>query len=141
MEARRSLGRRFGWLWAAYAISTFGTWIAFDAFPIIAILVLHAGPAEVSLLAAAGHRDTRKCLVLLGAILQAPQLMERLSEVLQPGAPSHRRASVAGAAATDARPGMDRMVASPAAFGPTRDFDTVPTSRYVFRTPFTTLLP
>jgi MFS family permease len=31
-----------------------GTWLAFDAFPLIAILVLHAGPTEVSLLAAAG---------------------------------------------------------------------------------------
>jgi MFS family permease len=51
---RRSLGRQFGWLWAAYAASTFGTWIAFDAFPLIAILVLHAGPTEVSVLAAAG---------------------------------------------------------------------------------------
>jgi Major Facilitator Superfamily len=50
----RSLGRQFGWLWAAYAVSTFGTWLAFDAFPLIAILVLHAGPAEVSLLAATG---------------------------------------------------------------------------------------
>jgi MFS family permease len=52
--ARRSLGRQFGWLWAAYAVSTLGTWLAFDAFPLIAILVLHAGPAEVSVLAAAG---------------------------------------------------------------------------------------
>jgi MFS family permease len=41
-------------LWAAYAISTLGTWIAFDAFPLIAILVLHSGPAAVSALAAAG---------------------------------------------------------------------------------------
>ncbi len=48
------MDRRFGWLWAAYAVSTFGTWLAFDAFPLIAILVLHAGPAQVSLLAAAG---------------------------------------------------------------------------------------
>jgi MFS family permease len=54
MVARRSLGRQFGWLWAAYAASTFGTYLAFDAFPLIAILVLHAGAAEVSLLAAAG---------------------------------------------------------------------------------------
>jgi len=50
----RSLGRRFGWLWAAYAVSTFGTWLAFDAVALIAILVLHAGPAEVSALAAVG---------------------------------------------------------------------------------------
>jgi MFS family permease len=54
MEGRRSLGRPFGWLWAAYAVSAFGTWLAFDAFPLIAILVLHAGPTEVSVLAAAG---------------------------------------------------------------------------------------
>jgi MFS family permease len=52
--ARRSLGRQFELLWAAYAVSTFGTYLAFDAFPLIAILVLHTGPAKVSVLAAAG---------------------------------------------------------------------------------------
>lgn len=51
---RRSLGRQFGWLWASYTVSTFGTWLAFDAFPLIAILALHARPVQVSLLAAAG---------------------------------------------------------------------------------------
>ncbi|MGC5013257.1 MFS transporter [Streptosporangium sp. DT93] len=50
----RSPGRRFRWFWAAYAVSAFGTWLAFDAFALIAILALDAGPAEVSLLAAAG---------------------------------------------------------------------------------------
>jgi MFS family permease len=55
MVAKRSLGRQFGWLWAAFAVSTFGTCLAFDAFPLIAILVLHSGPAEVSVLAAAGR--------------------------------------------------------------------------------------
>ena len=50
----RSLGRRFGWLWAAYSVSTLGTWLAFDAFALIAILVLHSGAAEVSGLKAAG---------------------------------------------------------------------------------------
>ena len=50
----RSLGRQFEWLWLAYAVSTFGTWIAFDAFSLVAILLLHAGPAQVSALAAAG---------------------------------------------------------------------------------------
>ncbi|MGW0821674.1 MFS transporter [Streptomyces sp. NPDC002845] len=54
MRARQSLGRRFGWLWAAYAVSTFGTRLAFDAFTLIAVLVLDAGPTEVALLAAAG---------------------------------------------------------------------------------------
>jgi hypothetical protein len=44
------------------------------------------------LLQVAKHRDTRKCLVLLGAILETPELVERLAEVLKPGlaASSHR---------------------------------------------------
>ncbi len=54
MAARRSLGRQFGWLWAAYAVSAFGTGLGFGAFPLIAILVLHSGPTAVSALAAAG---------------------------------------------------------------------------------------
>ncbi|URN06897.1 MFS transporter [Actinomadura madurae] len=64
MGTSRSLGRPFGWLWAAYATSTFGTYLAFDAFPLIAIVVLDAGPARVSLLAAAG--------LLVGAALAVP---------------------------------------------------------------------
>src|SRR6478609_3269153 len=64
MVGRRSLGREFGWLWAAYAASTFGTWIAFDAFPLIAILVLHAGPTQVSVLAACG--------LAVGAVVAVP---------------------------------------------------------------------
>jgi MFS family permease len=51
---RRSLGRQFEWLWGAFAVSSFGTSLAFGAFPLIAIVVLHAGPGEVSALAAAG---------------------------------------------------------------------------------------
>ena len=54
MPGQRSLGRRFGWLWAAYSVSACGTWLAFDAFSLIAILALHAGTTEVSVLAAAG---------------------------------------------------------------------------------------
>ena len=54
MVARRSLGRQFGWLWSAFAVSTVGTWFAFDALPMIAILVLHSGPTEVALLSASG---------------------------------------------------------------------------------------
>jgi MFS family permease len=64
--ARRSLGRQFGWLWAAYAVSTLGTRLAFDAFPLIAILVLHAGPAEVSVLAATGLAVGAAAAVPLG---------------------------------------------------------------------------
>jgi hypothetical protein len=52
--ARRSLGRRFGWLWAAYAVSAYGSGLGFGAFPLIAVLVLHAGPAQVSALSAVG---------------------------------------------------------------------------------------
>jgi hypothetical protein len=53
-------------LWLAYAASTFGTWIAFDAFPLIAILVLHAGPAAVSALAAVGLTAGAALAVPLG---------------------------------------------------------------------------
>ncbi len=52
--ARQALGRQFGRLWAAYAVSAYGSGIGFGAFPLVAILVLHAGPAEVSGLSSAG---------------------------------------------------------------------------------------
>jgi MFS family permease len=52
--ARRSLGRQFGWLWTAYAISAYGSGLGFGAFPLIAVLVLRAGPAQVSTLSAVG---------------------------------------------------------------------------------------
>jgi MFS family permease len=61
-----SLGRPFRWLWAAFAVGTFGTWLAFDAFAVIAILVLHAGPTAVSLLAAAGLAAGAAVAVPLG---------------------------------------------------------------------------
>jgi MFS family permease len=61
---RRSLGRQFGWLWSAYAVSTLGTWFAFDAFPLVAILVMHAGAVAVSALAATGPA--------IGAVLAVP---------------------------------------------------------------------
>ncbi|MGM1064627.1 MFS transporter [Saccharothrix sp. Mg75] len=48
------MGRDFRWLWAAHAVSAFGTRFAFDAFALIAVVVLHAGTAGVSALAAAG---------------------------------------------------------------------------------------
>ncbi|MEU1456575.1 MFS transporter [Streptomyces avermitilis] len=51
---RVQLGRSFGWLWSAYAVSTYGTWIAFGAFPLIAVRVLHSPAFAVSLLEAAG---------------------------------------------------------------------------------------
>ncbi len=63
-RARPELGRSFGWLWAAFSASTAGTWLGFGAFPLIAIQVLHVGPAEVSALAAAG--------LAVGALLALP---------------------------------------------------------------------
>ncbi|MGW4212387.1 MFS transporter [Lentzea sp. NPDC004789] len=48
------MGHGFRWLWSAYAVSTYGTWIAFGAFPLIAVQVLHSTAFAVSLLEAAG---------------------------------------------------------------------------------------
>ncbi len=62
----RSLGRQFECLWAAYAVSSFGTCFAFGAFPLIAIVVLHAGPLEVSALAAVGTAVGAAVAVPLG---------------------------------------------------------------------------
>jgi predicted MFS family arabinose efflux permease len=66
MAIRRSLGRQFEWLWAAYAVSSFGTCFAFGAFPLIAIVVLHAGPAQVAALAAVGAAVGAAIAVPLG---------------------------------------------------------------------------
>ena len=38
-----------------------------------------------ALLQVAKHKDSHKCLLLLGAILEAPELVDRLTEVLKPG--------------------------------------------------------
>jgi MFS family permease len=54
LVARRSLGRPFGSLWTAYAVSAYGSGLGFGAFPLIAVLVLHAGPAQVSALSSVG---------------------------------------------------------------------------------------
>lgn len=54
MVARRSLGRQFGWLWAAYAVSAYGSGLGFGALPLIAVLLLDASPAQVSALSAVG---------------------------------------------------------------------------------------
>jgi MFS family permease len=62
----RSLGRQFECLWAAYAVSSFGTCFAFGAFPLIAIVVLHASPLEVSALAAVGTAVGAAVAVPLG---------------------------------------------------------------------------
>ena len=58
------LGRQFGWLWSANAVSSLGTSFALGAFPLIAIRVLRASAAEVSALPAAG--------MAAGALLAVP---------------------------------------------------------------------
>ncbi|WP_066371772.1 MFS transporter [Herbidospora mongoliensis] len=58
------MDRRFRWLWAAYAVSTYGTWLGFGAFSLIAVLVLEVGPAQVSVLSAVG--------LAVGAVVAVP---------------------------------------------------------------------
>lgn len=48
------MGRPFGLLWTAYAVSAYGSGLGFGALPLIAVLALHASPAEVSALSAVG---------------------------------------------------------------------------------------
>lgn len=64
MWRRANLGRAFGWLWAAYAVSAYGTGLGFGAFSVIAITVLNAGSAEVAALSASG--------LAIGALLAVP---------------------------------------------------------------------
>ncbi|HEX4701020.1 MAG TPA: MFS transporter [Pseudonocardiaceae bacterium] len=59
-----SLGRSFGWLWAAYAVSAYGTGLGFGAFTVVAIKVLNAGSAEVAALSSSG--------LAIGALLAIP---------------------------------------------------------------------
>jgi MFS family permease len=51
---RRALGRQFGWLWAAYAVSAYGSGLGLGAFPLVAVLVLHAPAVQVAALSAVG---------------------------------------------------------------------------------------
>ncbi|MGW3276083.1 MFS transporter, partial [Streptomyces kronopolitis] len=66
MAGRRALGRRFGWLWAAFAVSSYGTALGFGALPLLAVLVLHCGPAQVAALAATGRAVGALVAVPLG---------------------------------------------------------------------------
>jgi MFS family permease len=61
---RENLGSQFAWLWSASLISSLGSSFALGAFPLIAIRVLRASPAEVSALPAAG--------MAAGALLAVP---------------------------------------------------------------------
>ncbi|MGW2780093.1 MFS transporter [Streptomyces populi] len=66
MRSGHRLGRRFGWLWGAYGTSALGTWLAFGSFELIAVRVLHAGPAEVAVLASVGAAVGAAVAVPLG---------------------------------------------------------------------------
>jgi len=64
--SRQTLGRQFGWLWAAFAVSSYGTGLGFGAFSVLAILVLHSGPTQVAVLAASGRAVGSLIAVPLG---------------------------------------------------------------------------
>ncbi|MFB8276810.1 MFS transporter [Nocardia colli] len=64
------LGRDFERLWRGFAISSVGTFLALDAFTLIAVLVLHVGALQVSLMAAAGGAVGAVLAVPLGAWIE-----------------------------------------------------------------------
>jgi hypothetical protein len=66
----------------------------------------------------------------------APSLSAIVEELFPLEAVSDLHAFFGAADDDDLRDRMERMVASTSAFGANRDIDTVPTSRYVFRSPF-----
>ncbi len=66
----------------------------------------------------------------------APAINAIVEELFPLEATSDLHAFFGAADDDDLRDRMERMVASTDAFGANRDVDTVPTSRYVFRTPF-----
>jgi hypothetical protein len=66
----------------------------------------------------------------------APEIAAIVEELFPIEATSDLQAFFGAADDDDLRDRMERMVASTAAFGANRDIDTVPTSRYLFRTPF-----
>ncbi|MGV0717619.1 EthD domain-containing protein [Mycolicibacterium sp. XJ662] len=66
----------------------------------------------------------------------APTFAAIVEELFPQEAISDLHAFFGAADDDDLRDRMERMVASTAAFGANRDVDTVPTSRYVYRTPF-----
>ncbi|KUH88731.1 MULTISPECIES: EthD domain-containing protein [unclassified Mycobacterium] len=68
----------------------------------------------------------------------APAIAAIVEELFPEAATSDLHAFFGAADDVELRSRMDRMVASTEAFGANHDVDTVPTSRYVYRTPFAT---
>ncbi|MCE0762302.1 MFS transporter [Pseudonocardia kujensis] len=58
------MDRRFRLLWTAYALSAYGSGLGFGALPLLAVLVVGAGPAEVAAQSAVGPA--------VGALLAVP---------------------------------------------------------------------
>ena len=54
-----ALGREFRRLWAAYAVSAYGSGLGFGALPLLAVLVLHAGPPRCRRCPRSGRRSAR----------------------------------------------------------------------------------
>ena len=71
----------------------------------------------------------------------APVIAAIVEELFPIEAVSDLHAFFGAADDDDLRTRMERMVCSTAAFGANQNIDTVPTSRYVFRTPFDTSRP
>lgn len=71
-----------------------------------------------SLLAVARHEDSRMCLVLLGAILETPNLAERLLQVLRPEDYEHKRADGSARLGADEVPFTEPAMVRPSAASP-----------------------
>lgn len=76
--------------------------------------------------------------VVLALTPGAPDIAAIVEELFPGDAVTNLHAFFGAADDDDLRDRMERMVASTAAFGANQNVDTVPTSRYVFRTPFHT---
>jgi hypothetical protein len=72
---------------------------------------------------------------------EAPTLAAIVEELFPIEATADLHAFFGAADDDDLRDRMERMVASTSRFGANRDVDTVPTSRYVYRTPFVASAP
>ena len=95
MTTRTPLAPGFGWLWSAYAVSTYGTWLAFGAFPLVAVQVLHEPAYAVSLLGAIGP-----AVAALVALPLGPWIERRAKRPVMVGMDLARFAAMASVPAT-----------------------------------------
>ncbi|MFG1928797.1 MFS transporter, partial [Cryptosporangium sp. NPDC048952] len=69
-SAGRGLGRSFTRFWQSYTVSAAGSALSAGALPLVAIVVLHAGPWQVSLLAVVGSVASALLSLPLGAVIE-----------------------------------------------------------------------